>query len=354
MTTPASASGLPLEVIETVSIRSTAAPFHPAQKKSKPPCHFHKQGRCLKGTQCPFAHDPVSSPPSTSHVPCYEEPIDVQLGGLNLGGAEYGSSQSYSAHSPPPPLGLHYNDALGGTGGSAVGRPGHNPHIGLTVAPERRKELCIFAVTGKCRYGSLCRSVHGIQCPRCLKFCLHPDDLEQNEGHIMECLEQPASHSIEAEEHQRIECGICFETVLSKPDPRFGLLNCEHAFCIACIRTWRTKYTMDAENLRSCPLCRTLTYFVVPSSVWVEDVDEKAEIIEAYKKKLGEIPCKHYTHGVNTCPFGTSCFYSHVNPDGTVDKRVLRTIVDGNEKANVYRETKLSDFIVFKTNSRKK
>lgn len=271
----------------------------------------------------------------------------MQLGGLSLGG----SVPPYVSAAP-----LGYSNALGTgiTAAKPTGKFTPSPYLGLSIAPERRKELCIFAMTGKCRYGSVCRSVHGIQCPRCLKFCLHPDDLDQNESHIQECLEQPASHSIEAEEHQMIECGICYEPVLSKPDPRFGLLNCEHAFCIACIRTWRSKYTMDAENLRSCPLCRTLTYFVVPSSVWVEDEDEKAEIIEAYKKKLSEIPCKHYTHGINTCPFGTSCFYSHLNADGTVDKRTVRTIVDGNEKANVYKETKLSDFIVFKTKPKKK
>lgn len=203
-------------------------------------------------------------------------------------------------------------------------------------------------MTGKCKYGPLCRSIHGIQCPRCLKFCLHPDNVDQNEEHIRECLENPRATDLETEDERRLECGICYEPVLSKPDPRFGLLNCDHAFCIQCIRTWRSKYSMDATNLRSCPLCRTNTYFVVPSSVWIYDPEEKAALIETYKKKLGEIPCKHYASGLTACPFGTSCFYSHAKEDGTVDRPSLRTVVNQNEKVNVYRENRLSDFIVFK------
>lgn len=203
-------------------------------------------------------------------------------------------------------------------------------------------------MTGKCKFGLMCRSVHGIQCPRCLKFCLHPDDLDQNEEHIQQCFENPPSSALETDNEKKITCGICYETVLSRPDPRFGLLNCEHAFCINCIRSWRAKYSMDATNLRSCPLCRTITYFVVPSSVWVADPEEKDAIIDTYKKKLSVIPCKHYAHGITSCPFGTSCFYAHANDDGTPDRPSIRTVVNSNEKVTVCRDTRLSDFIVFK------
>nr|KAG5711299.1 hypothetical protein BaRGS_005996 [Batillaria attramentaria] len=38
-------------------------------------------------------------------------------------------------------------------------------------------------------------------------------------------------------------CGICMETVLEKEPPteqRFGILeNCNHCFCLTCIRKWR-------------------------------------------------------------------------------------------------------------------
>jgi E3 ubiquitin-protein ligase makorin len=91
-----------------------------------------------------------------------------------------------------------------------------------------------------------------------------------------------------------------------------------------------------------------VTYFVVPSAVWVTDPEEKKSIVEAYKKKMGEIPCRHFNQGRANCPFGSSCFYAHKNVDGEVEKAVLRTMIGENEKVNVMRETRLSDFINFK------
>ncbi len=41
------------------------------------------------------------------------------------------------------------------------------------------------------------------------------------------------------------------EQVLSKPqaaDRRFGLLACEHAFCLRCIRSWRRNRTADVDS----------------------------------------------------------------------------------------------------------
>lgn len=327
------------------------------KRPTAPPCHFYLIGKCVKGTACPFAHEKRSIdyvPPSSVELnpaaPDFvfdDSTISMMLGEMKL-------------DEPAQKEKVSYSDVLGTSGSRSSVCPipvtadqaqnesmSFSPRRGISYAPCKKNELCIFAMTGKCKFGLLCRSIHGIQCPRCLKFCLHPDDLEQNEEHIQQCLEAPLASAMETDDEKKIECGICYEPVLSKPDPRFGLLNCEHAFCIQCIRMWRSKFTMEAENLRSCPLCRTVTYFVVPSSIWIVDPEEKDAIIDAYKKKLSVIPCKHYTHGINTCPFGTSCFYSHANPDGTIDKHHLRTLMDRNEKPNVYRETRLSDFIKF-------
>ena len=215
---------------------------------------------------------------------------------------------------------------------------------------QMKRELCVFAVTGKCRYGHLCRNLHGLQCPRCLLYCLHPFDLEQNEAHIEECFSKPACQKSSAEDE--IECGICLERVADKPDPRFGLLNCDHAFCLACIRQWRgaTSPTATPEHTRSCPLCRTVTYFIVPSSRFITDPDEKQKVIEAYKRKVQNIPCRHFDNGYGTCPFGSSCFYSHQLPDGThVPPESLipksRSYYDANEQVKVVREFRLGDFL---------
>ncbi len=49
------------------------------------------------------------------------------------------------------------------------------------------------------------------------------------------------------------ECGICFEKISSmeKSKRYFGILtNCDHRFCLECIKTW-----ID-NNKRTCPVCR--------------------------------------------------------------------------------------------------
>ena len=47
-----------------------------------------------------------------------------------------------------------------------------------------------------------------------------------------------------------IECGICLERVMEKSDPadrKFGLLECEHSFCLSCIRGWRSHLDGGAD-----------------------------------------------------------------------------------------------------------
>ncbi|KAF5938330.1 hypothetical protein HYC85_022589 [Camellia sinensis] len=56
---------------------------------------------------------------------------------------------------------------------------------------------------------------------------------------------------------------------------------------------------MDVNStLRACPICRKVSYFVIPSVIW-------------------SIDCKHFDFGNGTCPFGTSCFYKHTVKPGS-------------------------------------
>lgn len=214
---------------------------------------------------------------------------------------------------------------------------------------KKGNELCVFAISGKCRFGPACRNVHGLQCPRCLLYCLHPTDLERNEAHINECLMSNSAPRMLTTEDEDRECGICYEPVRQKADPRFGLLACEHVFCLQCIRTWRSKQSATtAENLRSCPMCRTTSYFVTPSTEWVSDPERKARVIEEYKRNLGQIPCAHFNYGDGQCPFGSSCFYEHKYRDGReAEVERIRAYVDSNEQVKAVRETRLSDFVQF-------
>lgn len=53
-----------------------------------------------------------------------------------------------------------------------------------------------------------------------------------------------------------VECAICLERVLGTRGRKFGLLeSCDHAFCLACIRSWRATADSGAAGdtvRRSC------------------------------------------------------------------------------------------------------
>ena len=112
------------------------------------------------------------------------------------------------------------------------------------------------------------------------------------------------------------------EKVLAR-DRKFGLLskflvltlkaNCDHAFCLECIRNWRGQYSKKKNKsyFRLCPLCRTESYVIIPSNQFIESGDEKDEIMYRYKTILQNMPCKHFNKGEGKCPFLNSCFYAH-------------------------------------------
>ncbi|KAJ3381431.1 hypothetical protein HDU84_005120 [Entophlyctis sp. JEL0112] len=212
-------------------------------------------------------------------------------------------------------------------------------------------ELCPFAYNGLCRFGDKCRYTHGLKCPRCQKYCLHPYLANLRDKHLEECANRAhitlprsgsenggvgafadhggGSGTIGVKVSSEMDCVVCFDKVLKKRDPRFGLLSCEHCVCLECIRHWRQNETMD--NAKACPICRQVTHIVIPSSIWIADTAEKEAALEAYKRRMNRIDCKHYNQGEGTCPFGTSCLYRHVRRDGTVEEAKVRFVVGGHE-----------------------
>jgi hypothetical protein len=81
--------------------------------------------------------------------------------------------------------------------------------------------------------------------------------------------------------------------------------------------------TPDSAALRSCPLCRQPTHFVVPALAWPESEADKEAVVAAYKARLAQTDCSHFSRGQGRCPFGTSCFYRHAYADGTLERRDL-------------------------------
>ncbi|KAK9325074.1 hypothetical protein V1517DRAFT_315321 [Lipomyces orientalis] len=165
------------------------------------------------------------------------------------------------------------------------------------------------------------------------------------------------------EEEEVEKCAICLEVPTV-----FGLLlNCDHVFCLSCMREWRVTSGMATRELtasgsetetvettrhrdrdtivvdslplraerrrievrlnKCCPLCRTPSDFIVPSSQLPvkstafarrksgEHTKQltKQEIVDTYLATLNHIPCKYFA-ATRSCQFGNDCHYSHRVP----------------------------------------
>lgn len=182
--------------------------------------------------------------------------------------------------------------------------------------------LCpYYEASGYCTLDG-CPYEHGELCELCGKFCLNPADPEQRRLHNAECIKQhelDMEHSFAIQRSKDKICGICLEVILEKPgrEQRFGILpNCNHIFCLECIRTWRKAKNFENKIKRGCPTCRISSDFVCPSIVWVEGSDDKDKLINDYKKACNTTHCKHFQQGSGKCPFGNKCFYKHALPSG--------------------------------------
>lgn len=208
-----------------------------------------------------------------------------------------------------------------------------------------------YLMTGTCTSGTSCKLLHGNYCEVCSKWALHPSDCEAVAAHVQECRQRHqrlAARLASAE----VECGVCLEKVLSKQPPsqrKFGLMACAHAFCLSCIRSWRSKQDgeVDVDSaVRTCPICRTTTHFVTPSTTWPSSEDAKERIVSGYKAHLAAIDCRHYALGEGRCPFGGSCFYRHVDRDGNPEAPVqLRRAANADEEVRVLQPVRLSHFL---------
>lgn len=182
--------------------------------------------------------------------------------------------------------------------------------------PSSKSELrpvCTFALKGICRHGEFCRFAHGTVCPTCKTHILHPDESpEEHQYHIHSC--QVAS-LIDSDDN--IECSICFDKVKSTHSGRFGLLRCEHPFCLDCIQTPVPFASFDTSSQKTCPICLTYSPYIIPSYHWITDKLQKDALAEKIIPISRSTPCKHFNFGIGHCPFGKACFYDHVYLDGT-------------------------------------
>ncbi|CAN6170123.1 unnamed protein product [Urochloa humidicola] len=328
-------------------------------------CTFYQKGACSYGSRCRYDHVKVSRNPT---VPPPAPPSST---------ARHASTSLQVLSSGHPPHTGHQTDSSNQRNQKSVDVLAHSAskpawrndfqHIvsedeidwssnrtlqNQTSLKPADLPICSFAAGGNCPYGEGCPQMHGDLCATCGKMCLHPYRPDEREEHVKLC--EKNHKRLEAlKRSQEIECSVCLDRVLSKPtaaERKFGLLSeCDHPFCIACIRNWRSNSPasgMDVNSaLRACPICRKLSYYVIPSVLWYFSKEDKEEIIERYKSKLKSIDCKYFDFGTGSCPFGTSCFYRHAYRDGRLEEVVLRHL-DANDGSTVIaKNIRLSDFL---------
>ncbi|XP_050944248.1 E3 ubiquitin-protein ligase makorin isoform X2 [Cucumis melo] len=297
-------------------------------------CKYFAHGACLKGEYCEFSHDWTAPPSNVNISHSSVLPYIIMVfrllilsdassitahSQLSRPLSPFSGSTSELASSEMPSLPLRHETAWSGEFVRPDGLDDWGNGEARVVGPADIP-ICSFAAAGgDCPRGENCPHIHGDLCPTCGKQCLHPFRTDEREEHLKAC-EKKQKHLESLKHSQDIECSVCLERVLSKTETaerKFGILSeCDHPFCISCIRNWRNSSStsgMDVNSaLRACPICRKLSYFVIPSVIWYSSKEEKQEIVDSYKSRLRSIDCKHFNFGNGNCPFGSSCFYKHL------------------------------------------
>uniref|UniRef100_A0A9L0T1J6 E3 ubiquitin-protein ligase makorin-2 n=1 Tax=Equus caballus TaxID=9796 RepID=A0A9L0T1J6_HORSE len=215
------------------------------------------------------------------------------------------------------------------------------------------QQLCPYAAAGECRFGDACVYLHGEVCEICRLQVLHPFDPEQRKAHEKICMstfEHEMEKAFAFQASQDKVCSICMEVILEKAsasERRFGILsNCNHTYCLSCIRQWRCAKQFENPIIKSCPECRVISEFVIPSVYWVEDQNKKNELIEAFKQGMGKKACKYFEQGKGTCPFGSRCLYRHAYPDGRLaEPEKPRKQLSSEGTVRFFNSVRLWDFI---------
>ena len=144
----------------------------------------------------------------------------------------------------------------------------------------------------ECPYGESCELLHGDICEYCQLPCLHPSNAMLRDEHRQQCMqsmEKDMEEAFAVQCSKEKSCGICMETVWEKEaDKRFGILeNCNHIFCLDCIRKWRSSKVYENKIVKACPECRVKSDYVTPSKYWFDNEESKNKIIQEYKGRLG-------------------------------------------------------------------
>ncbi|KAM3833462.1 E3 ubiquitin-protein ligase makorin-1 isoform 1-T1 [Vipera latastei] len=303
-------------------------------------CRYFQRGCCVYGDRCRYEHtkplkrdETTTVSPVAKNYPSASTDVTPSPGTLEVSSGETEDKELAAAGAGAEDW-VNAVEFIPGQPyfGRAAPSCTETPLQGMVIEEEyekqqtsleMKKQLCPYAAVGECRYGENCVYIHGDICDMCGLQVLHPSDAAQRSLHIKSCIEaheKDMELSFAVQRSKDMVCGICMEVVYEKANPserRFGILsNCNHTYCLKCIRKWRSAKQFESKIIKSCPECRITSNFVIPSEYWVEEKEEKQKLIQKYKEAMSNKPCRYFDEGRGSCPFGGNCFYKHAYPDG--------------------------------------
>ncbi|XP_076422609.1 E3 ubiquitin-protein ligase makorin-1 isoform X4 [Peromyscus maniculatus bairdii] len=256
-------------------------------------CKYFQRGYCVYGDRCRYEHSKPLKQEEVTATDLSAKPPLAASSSLSSGVGSLAEMNPGEAESRNP------NFATVGAGSedwvNAIEFVPGQPYCGRTApsctevplqgsvtkgesekepaAVETEKQLCPYAAVGECRYGENCVYLHGDSCDMCGLQVLHPMDAAQRSQHIKSCIEaheKDMELSFAVQRSKDMVCGICMEVVYEKANPserRFGILsNCNHTYCLKCIRKWRSAKQFESKIIKSCPECRITSNFVIPTT----------------------------------------------------------------------------------------
>ena len=257
--------------------------------------HFNG-GSCMLGVACPFLHsdDPkeeesrralfqakvsTSFPPSAPTLTPLPTPTPTEEVEWEFGD----TSEPYFYGAPGTKIGTAANPPAAAPSSSIPQHTSSGPP-------------CTFFLRGNCRKGATCRFSH-------------TTSARNPAPHSAPLLPRPPPAS------ESLSCSICLDDSSSD---KFGILqNCFHVFHYSCLKNWRSEGSASVSTVRSCPVCRAPSHFIIPYATPVTDETKKRNLIAAYKLNCSKKDCNAFKEK-GECPFGSSCFFRHVDFLGNV------------------------------------
>jgi len=155
----------------------------------------------------------------------------------------------------------------------------------------KKREVCrMFVLTNRCKFATNCMFLH-TRDPEIIRMtiCKYGADCRNIHcqfGHEVEMNVQNEENGVTDD-----NCGICWENIYTSKK-RFGLLsNCDHKFCIACVRKHRQNDQLPKINRNKCPLCRVSSFGYCSSKFFLTGIDKQNEFDKCVKNRA-KIKCR--------------------------------------------------------------